>query len=374
VSAAEYVCAVDGLEDLVFQQSHPFALGADEVARLRNRFAVDAFEHQIAGNPDYRRFATACGVDAEAVRAGGVDVVPLIPSSVFKQRDLLTRPLDGQARRCTSSGTQGGLSVVNRDRRTLQRFFGSVTSLMDILGVEPDRQTRFHVLGPDVDEAADLWFAYVLSIVDLVHPTSFHVRDGVFDVDGLIAELRDRPAGTQPLLIGPPALVLDLLQRVKDTCGSLDLGSDGGMVITAGGWKRASGTAVARAELTDLAVGVLHLAGPGQVRDCFNMVELNTVIATCAEHRLHVPPWLRVTARDPLDLHVLPDGGVGMLGFVDPLPTSYPGFVLSDDLGSVHYDVACACGLTSDVLEVERRLRRVESRGCALKLDQDVRR
>jgi long-chain-fatty-acid---luciferin-component ligase len=86
-----------------------------------------------------------------------------------------------------------------------------------------------------------------------------------------------------------------------------------------------------------------------------------------------VPPWLRVTARDPGDLRVLGEGESGMLGYVDPLATSYPGFVLSDDLGTVSYGVDCACGRRSDMLRIERRLSRVESRGCALKLDQVAR-
>ena len=86
----------------------------------------------------------------------------------------MTGPLDGQLRRCTSSGTQGGRSVVNRDRRTLERFLGSVSSTLEILDLDAERPTRFYVLGPDTVEAADLWFSYVLSIVDLIHPAEFY--------------------------------------------------------------------------------------------------------------------------------------------------------------------------------------------------------
>lgn len=370
----EFIAAIDELEDLLYQQEEPFSASYEHALGLRRKFAAQAFEWQVNGNRDYRRFAQAAGVTIERVRHEGPDAIPLVPSSVFKQRDLVTEPLDGQLRRCTSSGTQGGRSVVNRDRRTLQRFLGSITSTLEILGLDAGRATRFHVLGPDTAEAADLWFSYVLSIVDLIHPTDFHVRHGVFLVDDLIKRLLDREEGVQPVLIGPPVLVMELAVRVKERCGGIDLGADDGMVITAGGWKRFTGQAVPRRELIELLAGVFELDGADRVRDCFNMVELNTVVSSCAERRMHVPPWLRVTARDPADLRVLGDGESGLLGFVDPLPTSYPGFVLSDDLGSVCYGVDCPCGRRSDVLRIERRLSRVESRGCALKLDKGVRR
>lgn len=369
----EFIAAIDELEDLLYQQEEPFSVPYERAVRLRHEFAVQAFEWQVNGNHDYRRFAEAAGVSVERVRQEGPDVIPLLPSSVFKRRDLVTGPLDGQLRRCTSSGTQGGRSVVNRDRRTLERFLGSVSSTLEILDLDADRPTRFYVLGPDTVEAADLWFSYVLSIVDLIHPAEFYVRDGRFLADELIERLLDREEGVQPVLIGPPVLVLELAARVKEQHGGIDLGPDRGLVITAGGWKRSTGKAVPREELIELLVGVFELDGRSRIRDCFNMVELNTVVSSCAEHRMHVPPWLRVTARDPGDLRVLGEGESGMLGYVDPLATSYPGFVLSDDLGTVSYGVDCACGRRSDILRIERRLSRVESRGCALKLDQVAR-
>jgi long-chain-fatty-acid---luciferin-component ligase len=145
-------------------------------------------------------------------------------------------------------------------------------------------------------------------------------------------------------------------------------------VITAGGWKRATGSVVPRDELTDLVVSAFALPEGGQVRDCFNMVELNSVLFECEHQVKHVPPWLRVTARDPGTLEVLPSGAQGTLAFLDALPTSYPGFLLSDDFGTVRYGVACPCGRTSDVLDVTRRIQTVEARGCALKMDGTVRR
>jgi long-chain-fatty-acid---luciferin-component ligase len=99
------------------------------------------------------------------------------------------------------------------------------------------------------------------------------------------------------------------------------------------------------------------------------MVELNTVLFECDRHRLHIPPWLHVSARDPGTLDALPSGQTGVLAWLDPTAASYPAFLLSDDFGVVN-DSACACGRSGESVAIVRRVRKVEARGCALKLDR----
>ncbi len=369
------ITALDPLDDLLYQTDDLFALDEETIAGVRFAALSGAFRRHYEGCAEYRRYADGRGVGPAAIsEPNRLDLIPLVPSSVFKRKELVTRPLDGEARVCVSSGTQGSRSRIVRDRRTLERFVGSVEQGGRLLGVDTEKPGQIFVLGPDTAEAGDLWFSYVLSIVDLLLPTSFHVRDGVFRLDELLESLDGRAPGVRPIVLGPPFLVRELAEAVKDRYGTLDLGSDDGLVITAGGWKRAAGSVVPRDELTDLVVSAFALSEGGQVRDCFNMVELNSVLFECEHQVKHVPPWLRVTARDPGTLEVLPSGAQGTLAFLDALPTSYPGFLLSDDFGTVRYGVACPCGRTSDVLDVTRRIQTVEARGCALKMDGTVRR
>ena len=70
----------------------------------------------------------------------------------------------------------------------------------------------------------------------------------------------------------------------------------------------------------------------------------------------------------PSTLKELPSGEMGILGFLDPTSTSYPGFILSDDFGKVYENVNCTCGVEGDFVEVIRRINKIESRGCALKM------
>jgi long-chain-fatty-acid---luciferin-component ligase len=92
----------------------------------------------------------------------------------------------------------------------------------------------------------------------------------------------------------------------------------------------------------------------------------------CEHGRKHCPPWLHASARAPKTLAPLGWGESGILAYLDPTATSYPCFVLSDDFGSVTRGERCPCGRSGDVLTIERRINRIEARGCALKLDLPV--
>jgi long-chain-fatty-acid---luciferin-component ligase len=368
------VRAVGVLDDLLYQTEDAFCFDEHQLLQVRAATIRGAYAHHLAGCPDYARFAATAKLHPEDLTdLAAIDRIPLVPTSVFKRRRLVTEPIAGEVRECVSSGTQGGRSTVLRDRVTLERFVGSVDQGSRLLDIDSAEDAQLYVLGPDTAEAADLWFSYVLSIVDLLHPTSFHVRGGVFELADLLEDLTHVPDGVRPVVLGPPVLVRELAEAALDK-GGIDLGTGRGMVITAGGWKRFSGASISRDELTDLAVSAFRLNGPEDVRDCFNMVELNSVLFECAHRVKHVPPWMRITARDPANLSVLPSGETGILAFVDALPTSYPGFILSDDLGVVRYDLACPCGRRSDTFEISRRIQTVEARGCALKMDGAVQR
>jgi long-chain-fatty-acid---luciferin-component ligase len=139
-------------------------------------------------------------------------------------------------------------------------------------------------------------------------------------------------------------------------------------VVAIGGWKRRSGERIPRAEFDDRIAAGLGIE-TRQIRDAFNMVELNTAVLECEYHQMHLPAWIHARARSAVDLAVLPSEESGILSYLDPTPTSYPGFILSDDVGHVKHAARCRCGRQTDILVVERRLNTMETRGCALRID-----
>jgi len=168
-------------------------------------------------------------------------------------------------------------------------------------------------------------------------------------------------------VVGPPFRVLELIELAERSKAQI-AGGAGMTVLTAGGWKRFSGQRIERDVFDVRACAAFGLDDVSQVRDAFNQVELNTVFIECAAHRKHVPPWVYAAARDPDRLAVLPAGQIGVMSYLDASATSYPSFIVTDDVGEVT-EGPCPCGRIGTTLQVHRRLVTVAQRGCALTLD-----
>ena len=74
--------------------------------------------------------------------------------------------------------------------------------------------------------------------------------------------------------------------------------------------------------------------------------------------------------RDPRTFEKLDDGKEGVITFLDSSSNSYPAFVVTDDIGYVTN--GCDCGLNGQVFHYVRRVETVETKGCAMKLDQKI--
>jgi long-chain-fatty-acid---luciferin-component ligase len=283
----------------------------------------------------------------------GLQVQSVIPELIIK--------------RCLSSGTSGSVSAVHRDEPTLLNFITSITaSLPAMFALARTADFSGIVLGPATHEVGDLWFSYAISCLSLIMQTTYCETDGMFDAEGAARVLRQRIIDQQPyLLIGPPHRILDVCRIVASN--ELPASPSRSYVVSAGGWKALQRQAISAPEFREAVMKAFNIRDEAQVRDSFNMVEINTVLNECERHRKHVPPWLIVQSRDPATNEVLPDGETGVLCFMDAGAVSYPCFILSEDFGCVDSSV-CSCGRHGGTFEIARRMTRVEQRGCALKM------
>jgi long-chain-fatty-acid---luciferin-component ligase len=361
----EVLSPVSELDRLIFtEHGRGAAVQDDEMLRLE--LVRESVGHHLVQCPAYARFAEQVGFDFDSLAdPKALDYVPQIPTSAFKRSAILSVPAEQTAKRCTSSGTQGTISVVYRDRFTIERLLGSTRRGLELL-VGDWYEDEIHVLnlGPDQAEAGDLWFAYVMSLIGVDYPTHHAVRAGTFDPHEALAALSRATAF--PVLAGPPALVMEVAEAALVRGG---LSIPHLAIVTAGGWKRAGAQRIARGEFNELLLRAFDLENTCRVRDAFNQVELNTVMLECEYHRKHVPPWLHITARSLRTLEPLAYGEQGLLSYLDPSASSYPCFILADDVGTVRRG-PCDCGWAGRTLEIERRLDRAESWGCALKMDR----
>jgi long-chain-fatty-acid---luciferin-component ligase len=339
-----------------------------DAREIRARLVEAAYRHHLARNPTYRAYAAAVlGRDPEDAR---LDEIPLLPSGLFKRTDLrlASVPEATIAKWCASSGTLGSRSVVPRDDDTLGHFLSSVSaSLPALFDLERLGDHRGVVLGPDSETAGDLWFSYVIACITVMMEAEHFQRDGDFLVDEAALAIRTIiEGGKSPLVIGPPFRILQLAEHIEQIAHWPSFPDDA-FVVSAGGWKNERGKAIGTNAFRARVAGAFRMRSESQIRDSFNMVELNSVINECSAHVKHAPPWLEVQSRDPKTNRVLPPGESGVLAFLDPSASSYPCFVLSEDVGTVTSG-RCACGREGSMLHVERRLERVEARGCALRM------
>ncbi|WP_061219408.1 hypothetical protein [Leptospira weilii] len=320
----------------------------------------------IETNPAYARFANKLGFDPDNLKYETLDQIPMLPSGLFKRVPDMIRSGSDDVVITTSSGTQGSVSQIPRDDMTMRRFFSSVViGIRDLVNIE-NSETFVHNLGPLPEESNHLWIAYVMAGVAMLHDTEFYIRDKELNVERFISALREPVANAPVVVVGPPPVVLDMAKHLLAT-GPLT-SSDNRYVVTIGGWKKRIGDMINRKEFQEQVTSAFGLTHPGAIRDAFNMVELNTAIIECEHHRKHCPPWLYISVRDPKTLVSLGSGKSGILAYADPTPISFPGTVLSDDFGYVERDVKCACGVVGDILTIERRINKIENRGCALKI------
>jgi long-chain-fatty-acid---luciferin-component ligase len=325
-----------------------------------------AFECHYERNVLYRRFCQARGISIETV-AQDPRRIPLIPSTTFKQAAVRSNSNEKTVLRCTSSGTQGSVSVVERDNTTLERFLGTIRNAVEnVFGIDDAIVLN---LGPPSDEEPDLWFSYVMNVTDFLFETRNYVHGGVLMAERFVEDLVAATGQYQDVLvIGAPIVFLELFEQLgRFKLKNCDFGAKL-FLVTAGGWKRHERVGIPRDEFRDRCIQAFTGLVPQKIRDTFNMVELNTIIPECECHQKHVPVWLDVFAVDLDNYSVAAPGKVGLLAFLDASASSYPGFVLSGDLGRISHVDDCPCGRPGICVEIVRRINTIESRGCALKI------
>ncbi len=356
--------------DKILSSEESFKSSFEERKTFLQELLQESFIRQIRSNKHYSEYCSRYGFTEKTI-LNNSDDIPLIPAVLFKKNyDLVQTVYKDDILITTSSGTNGSISQVPRDNKTLMRFYSTINNgLQDVFNY---KQTNFEFLclTPPSVEAKHLWISYLITGVNLFYPCTHYISNGTLEYDKLINDLNRIENLDDPkkyLIVGSPALIMDLTKLIRKNHHNMKLGNKC-LIVTMGGWKRRQAEMISKTELYDQVIDIFGLKSDEFIRDAYNMVELNTVFFECKHHNKHCPPWTHVRARNPRTLDVLKSGEFGLLSFLDATPESFPGFLLSEDFGRVIENYNCPCGIQSDILQIERRVNKVESRGCALKI------
>jgi long-chain-fatty-acid---luciferin-component ligase len=331
----------------------------------------DAVAHHATHSAFYRAQCEAVGLRADdLVSREDLARIPLLPVRMFKQSDahvLMTASLADVELEIRSTGTGGVPSVARRDVRTTSRVVGAVSGqYREFFGIAMGAGL---FLCPSPAEAPEMGMIKVFNLLTgLLDDHAYVVRDYHFDPAEVLGRLDRWEKSMTRHVIGPPFLLGRLLRylELEDTSRELDPGT---LVITLGGWKRYTGESIGREEFNARIERYLGVPAD-RVRDMYGMIESNMLAIECEHHRKHVPPWAYVSIRDAADTAVeLPPGRTGVIALLDALCTSYPAFILSEDVGEVD-ESPCPCGRTGQTVSFRRRLQGAELGCCAVSIEQ----
>ena len=339
------------------------------------RLALDVFRHQFAGVAAYRRYCEARGSRPGAVTS--LDDIPAVSNVAFKYADLAP---EGAAKSpdaavfLTSGTTQG------RDRRghhIVPRpgiYRASAIAHLRTMLFPDARRMSILAMHPTSDVMPESSLSAMISWSLEEFATSSRLaaasRDRI-DIDAAIAFLAESEARRQPVCImGTTAAFAALFSDLRGARSSLRLAAGSRMMDTGG----AKGQVVPIPPSEMLAsAGELLGVAPAMVINEYGMTELCSQLYDAtgfncpglsivnSEDRYKLPPpWLRVSARDPVTLRPLPDGETGLLTFFDLANVGSVSAVMTEDLGWIDRGRVRVLGRTAGG----------EPRGCALGIGQ----
>ena len=347
------------------------------------RLALEVFRHQFEAVGAYRRYCEGLGVEPGAVRF--VNDIPVVSNVAFKYADLA---IDGAVRSMeaavflTSGTTQGrqrrGRHIVARP----EIYRASAIAHLRTMLFPDARRVAILAMHPAADVMPESSLAAMVSwcIEEFGTRTTLAAasRDRI-DVEAATGFLADAQTRREPVcILGTTAAFAALFSELRSRGVKLRLAPGSRMMDTGG----AKGQAVPMQAAEVIAqAGELLAIAPAMVVNEYGMTELCSQLydatpfncpglsnTTTQEHRHEhtqdrfkiPPPWMRVTARDPVTLRPMPDGEIGLLTFFDLANVGSVSAVMTEDLGSVERGRVRVLG----------RATGREARGCALAIGQ----
>jgi hypothetical protein len=162
-------------------------------------------------------------------------------------------------------------------------------------------------------------------------------------------------------IAGPPFWLNRILERITNEGLELDLNN--GQILTGGGWKAEENKRMPEEDFRKKVENIIKIP-QNKFHDVYAMSECSSIFLSCEGHYKHIPPVIYPLALDE-NLKPLDYDQFGRFAFIDPLPETYPGFVITGD--RVRILKQCpVCNRTGPVLDIEvSRIPGAEGRGCA---------
>lgn len=169
--------------------------------------------------------------------------------------------------------------------------------------------------------------------------------------------------GRKLVIAAPPFLIENLLSLLESQGKKLELGNSV-WLGSAGGWKNPTGGVLLDGRWRARIEAILGIPEK-QIRDVYGMSECSAFFPDCEGHYKHIPQSIVYPFVLDDDLKPMSYGHFGRLAFLDPLPNSYPGFIITSDRVKI-LNSCPVCDRPGPVFDNNiSRIAGAEDRGCA---------
>ncbi|MEI8372071.1 MAG: hypothetical protein WCJ35_04455 [Planctomycetota bacterium] len=338
--------------------------------------------HHAEHCPLYARWLRHQGFDPRDPINSLADV-PFLPVGIFKRLYLSSVDESQVVRVLASSGTSSQVpSRIPLDQTTRNRQMKVLGAILShrlggqrrpflILDAPPEKSL-------DADRELSARVAGMRGYLMAATEQEYALRrDGdrlLLDREKVLAAVQRWKAEGKPFcLLGYTYLLYEYVVRSMREQGIRIELPPSTFVIHFGGWKKLQQQAVTKSVLTDHTSEVFGLV-PSSIIDIYGFTEqLGVIYPDDFQGVKRTPTYSEVLVRDPRTLDVVPDGTVGLLEFICPLPHSYPGIaVLLDDMGRIVTREPGSDGLQGTGFEIVGRAERAEARGCGDTLPRQI--
>jgi len=301
-----------------------------------------------------------------------IEDIPYLPVTIFKTMKLQSVPDENIVRTLYSSSTSGTPSTIVIDEITGNYQKKAILSILsDFLGKD-----RRHFIIFDTPETIKTSTGGELNsrgtairgMLSIAKSFTFILKpDLSINYEALEKLSIDKDSNV--CFFGFTWLAYNIFRKHKDDKKLQELlyriNVNDKILLHIGGWKKLTDIAVSKDLFNDHMSEFLSLP-KNKITDIYGMTEqLGTVYPDCQYGYKHVPLFAEIIIRDTESLEVLPEGKIGFIELISPIPHSYPGIaIISDDLGKIAGVDTCKCGRKGKFFTFEKRSEGAELRGC----------
>jgi len=413
-------------DEILYGIKDPFRVPIKEAYKKRFKAIKYTFKHHYENNSFYRNFCKENKITPDDIKKEkDLLKIPLLSDKFFKNypegkefatwigniytgklprvvireknptKDDIIRAFNNAGLKiCFSSGTSGRHTFIPRDMRTFNRVSYGATKAVITMGYpkwDYEKLWGFMPLyTPNTNLFVSAMFELYIEMIkhvdygtivkkevttDMIQSAMRGRRNFLLRIGNYILEKRRtrkfiewlkemEKAKNKIAILSLPFALYNLMEKLQEEGLSFEFG-EGSAVITGGGWKVREDKRISTKEFRKMVQEVLGIP-PESCLDLYGMVECNAFMVQCQEgHYLHIPyPYIYPLVLDengePVDY-----GESGRFAFLDPLATSYPGFIVSGDEVKI-LEHCPVCDRPGPVLDPEvKRARGEEVRGCA---------